>query len=90
MSGTRSVESLRPRFARDGIFNIRDLGGIALADGASVAPGRVIRADALQRAGATESLLHELGVARVFTPGATMAEIVDWVRQNVRRSPDFS
>jgi protein-tyrosine phosphatase len=66
VSGTRSVESLRPRFARDGIFNIRDLGGIALADGASVAPGRVIRADALQRAGATESLLHELGVARVL------------------------
>ena len=53
MSGTRSVESLRPRFARDGIFNIRDLGGIALADGASVAPGRVIRADATIDRGGT-------------------------------------
>ena len=28
--------------------------------------------------------LAELGVAQVFTPGATMAEIVDWVRKNVR------
>ncbi len=29
--------------------------------------------------------LAELGVAQVFTPGATMTEIVDWVRANVRR-----
>jgi methylmalonyl-CoA mutase C-terminal domain/subunit len=29
--------------------------------------------------------LAELGVAQVFTPGATMAEIVAWVRANVRR-----
>ena len=28
--------------------------------------------------------LAELGVAQVFTPGASMAEIVDWVRANVR------
>ncbi len=28
--------------------------------------------------------LAELGVAQVFTPGATMAEIVDWTRANVR------
>lgn len=28
--------------------------------------------------------LAELGVAQVFTPGASMAEIVDWVRSNVR------
>ena len=28
--------------------------------------------------------LAELGVAQVFTPGATMAEIVAWVRANVR------
>jgi methylmalonyl-CoA mutase C-terminal domain/subunit len=27
--------------------------------------------------------LHRLGVAKVFTPGATMEEIVDWVRTNV-------
>ena len=27
--------------------------------------------------------LAKLGVARVFTPGATTAEIVDWVRENV-------
>jgi methylmalonyl-CoA mutase C-terminal domain/subunit len=28
-------------------------------------------------------LLAEMGVAHVFTPGSTMAEIVDWVRTNV-------
>jgi len=27
--------------------------------------------------------LAELGVAQIFTPGATMAEIVDWVRTHV-------
>ena len=27
--------------------------------------------------------LKQLGVAKVFTPGATMEEIVDWVRTNV-------
>jgi methylmalonyl-CoA mutase C-terminal domain/subunit len=30
--------------------------------------------------------LAEIGVARVFTPGATMAEIVSWVRANVRHA----
>jgi methylmalonyl-CoA mutase C-terminal domain/subunit len=28
-------------------------------------------------------LLTEMGVARVFTPGATTTEIVEWVRDNV-------
>ena len=28
--------------------------------------------------------LARLGVAQVFTPGATMADIVSWVRENVR------
>lgn len=28
-------------------------------------------------------ILAELGVAQIFTPGATMAEIVDWVRTHV-------
>ena len=27
--------------------------------------------------------LEKLGVARIFTPGATTTEIVDWVRENV-------
>jgi methylmalonyl-CoA mutase C-terminal domain/subunit len=27
--------------------------------------------------------LHKLGVARIFTPGATTTEIVDWVRAHV-------
>jgi len=32
--------------------------------------------------------LAELGVARVFTPGAPMQEIVDWVRANVSSGTD--
>ncbi len=31
-------------------------------------------------------LLAEMGVAAVFTPGATMTEVVDWVRANVART----
>ncbi len=31
--------------------------------------------------------LAELGVTGIFTPGATMAEVVDWVKTNVRRQP---
>jgi methylmalonyl-CoA mutase C-terminal domain/subunit len=27
--------------------------------------------------------LEKLGVARIFTPGATTTEIVDWVREHV-------
>src|SRR3954470_20400824 len=27
--------------------------------------------------------LERMGVAKIFTPGATMPEIVDWVRENV-------
>jgi methylmalonyl-CoA mutase, C-terminal domain len=33
--------------------------------------------------GADIAPLQEMGVARVFTPGATTHEIVDWVRANV-------
>jgi methylmalonyl-CoA mutase C-terminal domain/subunit len=29
------------------------------------------------------ALLSEIGVAKVFTPGATTGSIVDWVRENV-------
>jgi methylmalonyl-CoA mutase C-terminal domain/subunit len=32
--------------------------------------------------------LAELGVAKVFTPGATTEEIVDWVRANVAEPAD--
>jgi methylmalonyl-CoA mutase, C-terminal domain len=32
---------------------------------------------------ADRPLLSEMGVAAVFTPGSTMAEVVDWVRANV-------
>lgn len=41
--------SLRPRFARDGIFNVRDLGGLRSGDGRQVATGRLVRADTLRR-----------------------------------------
>lgn len=34
--------------------------------------------------GADRERLAELGVAQIFTPGASMADIVDWVRANVR------
>lgn len=66
MSAVGTAASLRPRFARDGIFNLRDLGGIELVDGDTVAPGRLFRADALQRAGTTSDLLEALGVVRVL------------------------
>lgn len=33
--------------------------------------------------------LARMGVREVFTPGATMAEIVDWVRTNARRTSDL-
>ena len=32
---------------------------------------------------ADREALAEMGVAEVFTPGATMSEIVSWVRANV-------
>ena len=35
------------------------------------------------------ALLAEMGVAQVFTPGATMSEIVTWVRANVTRHDDL-
>ena len=31
--------------------------------------------------------LAELGVAKIFTPGATTTEIVDWVREHVASQP---
>ncbi len=31
--------------------------------------------------------LEELGVAKIFTPGATTTDIVDWVRANVVTAP---
>ena len=38
---------------------------------------------------ADRALLAEMGVAQVFTPGATMSEIVAWVRANVTRHDDL-
>ena len=38
---------------------------------------------------ADRALLTEMGVAQVFTPGATMSEIVTWVRANVTRHDDL-
>jgi methylmalonyl-CoA mutase C-terminal domain/subunit len=35
-------------------------------------------------------LLKELGVAQVFTPGATTTEIVKWVHDNVQDSSDVA
>jgi len=33
--------------------------------------------------------LVEIGVAQIFTPGATMADIVGWVRTHVHPAPDL-
>ena len=57
---------LRPRLARDGIFNVRDLGGLASADGRVVAPGRLVRGDALHRARGSAQGLRSYGVVRVL------------------------
>ena len=37
------TDDLRPRLAREGMFNVRDLGGLRAADGRVVAPGRLVR-----------------------------------------------
>lgn len=58
--------SERARLARDGIFNLRDLGGTPLTDGKVVRPRRVLRADALHRARASAEVLRGLGVVRVL------------------------
>ncbi len=61
------MPTLRQRalLARDGIFNVRDLGGMPVRGGV-VARRRVLRGDALHRAGASVTVLHDLGVARVL------------------------
>ena len=56
----------RARLARDGIFNLRDLGGIPLRDGRVLARGRVLRGDSLHRARSSVEVLGELGVVRVL------------------------
>ncbi len=57
---------LRPRLAREGIFNVRDLGGTPVADGRRVVSGRLVRADALHRARGTAEDLRRYGVTRVL------------------------
>lgn len=57
---------LRPILARDGIFNVRDLGGLPAADGRVVAPGRLVRGDALHRAKRSAPGLRAHGVVRVL------------------------
>jgi protein-tyrosine phosphatase len=60
------TEALRPRLAREGIFNVRDLGGIATEDGRVVAPGRLVRGDALHRVRSTAADLRSHGIVRVL------------------------
>ena len=58
--------ALRPVLARDGIFNVRDLGGTPVAGG-RVRPGVVVRADALHRCGtASVTGLHHHGIRLVL------------------------
>lgn len=56
----------RARLARDGIFNLRDLGGIPLVGGRVVRARKVLRADALHRAKGSSQVLRDLGVVRVL------------------------
>jgi protein tyrosine/serine phosphatase len=60
------TQQLRPVLARDGIFNVRDLGGLPAADGRVVAPGRLVRGDALHRSKRSTPGLVEHGVVRVL------------------------
>lgn len=60
------AESLRPHLARDGIFNVRDLGGLPLEDGGVVRRRRVLRGDALQRATTSVDRLRDFGIVRVI------------------------
>jgi len=59
--------SLRPGLARDGIVNLRDLGGTPAADGQVVRERVLLRSDALQRSShETAIALHRHGVRRVL------------------------
>lgn len=58
--------ALRRILARDGIFNVRDLGGIATAGGRRIRPGLLVRGDALQRCSpASARGLFEHGVRAI-------------------------
>lgn len=72
------MPTLRQRavLARDGIFNLRDLGGLPVRGGV-VAPRRVLRGDALHRARGSAEVLVDLGVVRVLD-----------LRDEVERSDD--
>lgn len=61
-----SIDALRVTLARDGVFNTRDLGGLATVDGRVVAPGRVVRGDALQRVKGAADGLRQFGLVRVL------------------------
>lgn len=61
-----SVEHLRPDFARDGIFNVRDLGGLPTRSGTAIRPRRLVRGDALHRAQRSAPGLRDFGVVRVL------------------------
>lgn len=58
--------ALRPVLARDGIFNVRDIGGLVTADGRALVTGRVLRADSLHRAKLSIDGLREYGLSRVL------------------------
>ena len=55
---------------------VRELLHVANADDIVLFGGGIIPA-------ADRQALAEMGVAEVFTPGATMTDIVSWVRANV-------
>lgn len=56
----------RAALARDGIFNVRDLGGTPAGGGRVLRTGRVLRADSLHRARASVEVLRAHSVVRVL------------------------
>ncbi len=56
----------RPVLARDGIFNVRDLGGLNAVDGRQITAGRLVRGDSFHRAKRSADVLRALGVTRVL------------------------
>lgn len=56
---------IRAALSRDGVFNLRDLGGIATQDGMFVAPKMLVRSDALQRISQAQTALDSWNLSRV-------------------------
>ena len=63
-----------------------DAGALAMAIAATGGRGTLVGAN-LSHFGVVRAKLEQMGVAKVFTPGATTGEIVGWVRETLGGSP---